>query len=81
MTIGDIQRRFVAGLRKRIRGGELTERGLARMLGVSQPHLHNVLKGKRTFSVETLDHVMRQLDIDLLDLVEPGELDERIDRR
>jgi hypothetical protein len=73
MTFGDLQQRFVALLRKRVRNGELTERGLARMVGVSQPHMHNVLHGKRTFSMETTDDIMRQLRMDVLDLIEPGE--------
>jgi antitoxin component HigA of HigAB toxin-antitoxin module len=73
MTLGELQKRFVALLRSRIRNGELTERGLARMVGVSQPHMHNVLHGKRTFSVETADDIMRQLRLDVLDLIEPAE--------
>jgi predicted transcriptional regulator len=73
MTIGDLQQRFIALLRKRIRNGEITERGLARMVGVSQPHMHHVLHGKRMFSVETTDDIMRQLRVDVLDLIEPDE--------
>lgn len=73
MTVGDLQQRFVALLRKRIRNGELTERGLARMVGVSQPHMHNVLHGKRSFSIETTDDIMRLLRVDVLDLIEPDE--------
>jgi len=73
MTLGDLQNRFVALLRKRVRNGELTERGLARMVGVSQPHMHNVLHGKRSFSVETTDEMMRLLRVDVLDLIEPSE--------
>ena len=81
MTLGDVQARFVALLRKRIRNGELTERGLARMVGVSQPHMHNVLHGKRTFSVEKTDDIMRQLHLDVLDLVDPVEWTEFRNRR
>jgi Cro/C1-type HTH DNA-binding domain len=73
MTLGDLQQRLVALLRKRVRNGELTERGLARMVGISQPHMHNVLHGKRTFSIETTDVIMRQLRVDVLDLIEPDE--------
>ena len=73
MTLGDLQQRFVALLRKRVRNGELTERGLARMVGISQPHMHNVLHGKRSFSLQTTDDMMRQLRVDVLDLIEPGE--------
>jgi transcriptional regulator with XRE-family HTH domain len=80
MTLGDIQQRFVAVLQKRIRNGEVTERSLARMVGVSQPHMHNVLHGKRTFSVATTDAIMRQLRMDVLDLIEPNEMAELRDR-
>jgi len=73
MTLGDLQQRFVALLRQRVRNGELTERGLARMVGVSQPHMHNVLSGKRAFSLQTTDDMMRQLRVDVLDLIEPDE--------
>ena len=73
MTLGDLQKRFVALLRKRVRNGELTERGLARLVGVSQPHMHNVLHGKRSFSIETTDKMMRRLRVDVFDLIEPGE--------
>jgi predicted transcriptional regulator len=73
MTIGDLQQRFVVLLRDRVRNGELTERGLARMVGVSQPHMHNVLHGKRTFSVGTTDDIMRHLRMDVLELIHPDE--------
>lgn len=73
MTLGDLQRRFVALLRNRVRNGELTERGLARMVGVSQPHMHHVLHGKRSFSIATTDNMMRKLRVDVLDLIEPRE--------
>ena len=73
MTLGDLQQRFIALLRKRVRNGELTERGLAKLVGISQPHMHNVLHGKRTFSLQTTDDMMRQLRVDVLDLIEPSE--------
>jgi plasmid maintenance system antidote protein VapI len=57
-----------------VRSGDATERGLARLTGVSQPHMHNVLKGKRLLSVEMADQVVGQLHLDLLDFIEPGEL-------
>jgi len=52
----------------------MTERGLARVTGVSQPHIHNVLKGKRLLSTETADRIVRQLNKDLLDFIELEEL-------
>jgi len=70
----ELQRRLVAHLRTLVRSGDATERGLARLTRVSQPHMHNVLKGKRLLSLEMADQVLAQLHIDLLDFIEPGEL-------
>jgi hypothetical protein len=77
----ELQRRLVAYLQARVRSGEVTERGLARTTGVSQPHMHNVLKGKRLFSPDTADAVCRETRLDLLDLLEPGEVMDRLRRR
>jgi len=74
MDFQELRRRLTAHLRERVRQGEITERGLARLTGVSQPHIHNVLKGKRLFSMEFADAILRGLHLDLLDLIEPGEL-------
>jgi antitoxin component HigA of HigAB toxin-antitoxin module len=68
------QRRLIAHLRALVRSGDATERGLARLTGVSQPHMHHVLKGKRLLSLEMADQVLAQLHLDLLDFIEPGEL-------
>lgn len=59
----------------------MTERGIARITGVSQPHIHNVLKGKRLLSTVTADAILRELRLDLLDLVERRELLEWQQRR
>ena len=53
MTFDDLRARLVENLRLRVRSGVATERGLARQTGISQPHLHHVLKGKRLLSLET----------------------------
>ena len=63
-----LQRRLVEILRERIHRGEWTERGMARATGVSQPHLHNVLKGLRLLSDEMADQVMCELNISLSEL-------------
>src|SRR5438034_1253884 len=57
MTFQDLQLRLLEELRHRVRSGAATERGLARDTGLSQPHLHHVLKGKRLLSVEKADIV------------------------
>jgi antitoxin component HigA of HigAB toxin-antitoxin module len=74
-------RRLVAHLHALVRSGDATERGLARVTGVSQPHMHNVLKGKRLLSMDMADQVLARLHLDLLDFIEPGELLERQRRR
>ena len=74
MNFRDLQDRLTANLRGRVRGGEVTERSLARLTRVSQPHIHNVLKGKRLLSTDMADQVMYHLRMDVLDLVDPLEL-------
>lgn len=65
-----LQRRLLARVRNRVQNGELTERGLARMVGISQPHMHHILKGVRGLSVETADRILRRLDVSVSDLLE-----------
>ena len=68
-----LQMRLVSDVRARVRNGELSERGLARLTGISQPHIHNTLKGKRLFSWKNADAILRELDLDLLDLIQRSE--------
>jgi transcriptional regulator with XRE-family HTH domain len=81
MTFHELQQRLIEELRQRVRSGAATERGLARLSGISQPHLHNVLKGKRVLSMDKADELLRQLQIDVLQLVPPEELRESGRRR
>ena len=77
MNFKHLEQRFLCELRDRVRSGAVTERGLARLVGVSQPHIHNVLKGKRFFSLEKADQVLRSLGLDVLDLIDPDEWNQR----
>ena len=70
MLFVELRSSLIAVLRARVRNGELTERGLARLVGVSQPHIHNVLKGVRALSPELSDQILQHLRISLLDLIE-----------
>lgn len=65
---------YIAG---KVRHGELTERGLARRAGISQPHLHNILKRKRFFSLQSADLVMHELGLSVLDLIRGEDGDPR----
>ena len=73
MHFSMLQSRLIAHLRARVRSGELTERSAARLTGVSQPHLHNVLKGTRLLSTDMADQVLQSLQLCVFDLLEPDE--------
>lgn len=72
-----LQLQLIAHVQNRVQRGELTERGLARRTGISQPHLHNVLKGVRVLSPQMGDVLLRHLHITLLDLLNDEEWNER----
>ena len=77
-----MQSRLVGNLRERVRSGAITERSLARLTGLSQSHLHNVLKGVRILSPVLADQVVARLHIGLRDLLRDDELGlERTGRR
>ncbi len=69
MHIDDLYDRLVDVARQRIRAGELTERGLSRLCGVSQPHIHNVLKSIRMLSPGSAGKLMDALGVTLPELV------------
>ena len=70
VTFESLQLKLIQHLRQRVHNGELTERSLARVTDISQPHLHNVLKGKRLLSMQKLDRILSYLELDLQDLIE-----------
>ena len=76
LDFAELQRRLVAHLSEKVRNGDITERRLARITGVSQPHMHHVLCGKRGFSMEMADRVMRALRKDILDFLEAEDIAE-----
>ena len=77
MLFASLQDRLISHIRNRVRAGELTERGLARLTGMSQPHLHNVLKGVRSLSPAYTDQILLHLDLSVLDLITSDEWQER----
>ena len=74
MTFHDLHGALIDHLNQCVQSGEITERGLARRTGISQPHIHNTLKGKRLFSWKNADAILSELDLDLLDLIHRSEL-------
>ncbi|MEO7144042.1 MAG: hypothetical protein ABI165_11155 [Bryobacteraceae bacterium] len=74
MDFDSLQHRLLDRLRAQVHNGETTERNLARRSGISQPHMHNMLKGVRMLTPEMGDQILRCLRWSLLDLLEPEEL-------
>jgi len=69
MNLAELQQALIAVAQTRIRSGHLSVRGLARLSGVSQPHLHHALKNLRTLSTESADRLMRALNLSTEDLI------------
>jgi hypothetical protein len=81
LTFRDARLRLLACVRDEVRNGELTERGFARLIGISQPHAHNVLKGVRNLSPEIFDLILKYLHFSLLDLAPIEEIEAQLQRR
>lgn len=69
MLFGECHEAIITYLRQRIYNGELTERGLAKLVGVSQPHINAAIQGKKALSKEVCDRILICLHISLLDLI------------
>ncbi len=77
----ELQARLIARIRHLIRNGESTERRMGKLVGISQPHIHHVLKGARNLTPPVFDLLLRQLGIAILDLYTGEELKEHLRRR
>ena len=80
MFFEQLQERLLLLLRAKVQGGQVTERGLAKLTGISQPHIHNVLKGARNFSPEIADSILRKMNLTTLDLFDPRDLISHLSR-
>ena len=81
VSFAALQTRLIRFVNLRIQNGDFTERGLARLLGISQSQIHNVLKGARKLTPELADHLMRRFDMSVLDLLDSSELQNQISCR
>ncbi len=75
ITLGDLHARLLMLIKGRIHNGEHTERGLARLLGVSQPQIHNVLKGARRLHPDLADRMITRLGLTAVQLFDVPELE------
>jgi hypothetical protein len=81
MRFHSLQRRLLEHLREVVQNGDATERSLARRTGLSQPHMHNILKGIRSMNSDVADLVLERLGITIYDLPEKQELEDALARR
>lgn len=65
MNFSDLQSELVKILRTKIRNGEISERRMAVEVGLSQPHIHNIMKGLRQISPSVADRLMSRYQIRL----------------
>jgi hypothetical protein len=70
MMFHELRDLFLSNLRARVRNGEITERRLARLVGVSQPHIHNILKGMRVLTPDIGDRILAELNMSIFDLLD-----------
>lgn len=80
LSFAALRNRLLNLLRTRIRNGEHTERSLARISGISQPHIHNVLKGAKSLSPELADVILATLHLSPLDLLSRDEITQYLHR-
>src|SRR5271157_5193322 len=66
--------RLLRRLRFQIAAGSLTVRRLAGQIGISQPHMQNMVGGKRAMTLEMADRLLAFLAISPLDLATGAEL-------
>ena len=70
VTFTRLYNRLIMEVLFRINRGDITERGLARIVGVSQPQIHNVLKGKRRLQTDLADRLLEKFNLSLFDLLQ-----------
>ncbi len=70
MTFDQLLARLLREITRRIENGELTERGLARLCRLSQPHVHHILKGKRGITPQVADLFLDVLGMQAEQLIE-----------
>src|SRR5271167_5153614 len=77
MRLLDLQDKLRSHIRARIGRRELTGSGLSRQAGFQQGHLSNFLNARRGLSLESMDRLLETLQIEVLDLVDAGEIQRR----
>lgn len=74
IAISDLCNRLMESLKVSIASGSLTVRRLAKEIGVSQPHMQNVMNGKRALTMALADRLLEYQHRSVLDLATASEL-------
>ncbi len=69
MTFQTLHDQLIREISRRVDAGDTSVSSLARRAGISQPHLHLVLKGKRGFSWDFADRAALVIGLRIEDLV------------
>lgn len=75
MNFFNLRELLLIRLRRMLETGAVSESTLARRLGVSQPHLHNTLKGVRGVTIQMADQFLESMGWSVLDLIDSSELE------
>ena len=78
VAIGDLCDRLIDSLTARVAAGSLTVRRLAKEVGVSQPHMQNIINRKRPLTMNMADRLLRYQHRSVLELASSSELGEAL---
>lgn len=78
VAISDLCNRLMESLRMSVASGSLTVRRLAKEVGVSQPHMQNLMTGKRSLTIDMADRLLEFQHHSALDLATASELGEAL---
>lgn len=78
LAIGDLCERLIYSLKVGVSSGSLTVRRLAKEIGVSQPHMQNIMNGKRSLTIQMADRLLLYQQRSVLDLASASELGEAL---
>lgn len=78
IAIRDLCDRLMENLKAGVASGSLTVRHLAREIGVSQPHMQNIMSGKRALTMQMADRLLQYRRRSVLDLASASELGEAL---
>jgi transcriptional regulator with XRE-family HTH domain len=77
MKFNSLQDNLRKTIWEQIRAGDLTGLRLAKQTGFQQAHISNFLNHKRGLSLQAMDKILSALNLSVLDLIDPLEVNKR----